>query len=127
MLPFHHHPDQGLGAGGTDENAALTAQLFLPAAGLLPQGFIGHDALLDPGGVGDLHVDELLGILGASGGQLGGGDAAAAEGLQKLLGSLFRLTPPTAMIIDEAPLFAATQQFLASQGLRVPQQVSLIW
>ena len=48
------------------------------------------------------------------------------EGLQKLLGSLFRLTPPTAMIIDEAPLFAATQQFLANQGLRVPQQVSLI-
>ena len=38
---LHHHPDQGLGAGGTDENAALAAQFFLPAAGLLPQGFIG--------------------------------------------------------------------------------------
>ena len=24
---LHHHPDQGLGAGGTDENAALAAQL----------------------------------------------------------------------------------------------------
>ena len=81
---LYHDPNQGLGAGGTDENAALAAQFFLPAAGLLPQGFIGHDALLDPGGVGDLHVDELLGILGAAGGQLGGGDAAAAEGLQKL-------------------------------------------
>ena len=81
---LHHHPDQGLGAGGTDENAALAAQFFLPAAGLLMQGFIGHDTLLDPGGVGNLHVDKLLGVLGASGGQLGGGDAAAAEGLQKL-------------------------------------------
>ena len=42
------------------------------------------------------------------------------------MGSLFRVTPPTALIIDEAPFFIATQQFLASRGIRVPQQVSLI-
>jgi DNA-binding LacI/PurR family transcriptional regulator len=48
------------------------------------------------------------------------------EGLQQLLDSLFRVTPPTAMIIDEAPLFAAVQQFFAARGIRVPQQVSLI-
>ncbi len=48
------------------------------------------------------------------------------EGLQNLLGSLFRVTPPTAMIIEEAPLFIAVHQFLANAGLRVPQQVSLI-
>lgn len=48
------------------------------------------------------------------------------EGLQELLRSLFRVTPPTALIIDEAPLFAATQQFLAGRGIRVPQQVSLV-
>ena len=48
------------------------------------------------------------------------------EGLHQLLDALFRVTPPTAMIIDEAPIFAAVQQFLASRGLRVPQQVSLI-
>jgi DNA-binding LacI/PurR family transcriptional regulator len=48
------------------------------------------------------------------------------EGLQEILTSLFHVTPPTAMIIDEAPLFAATQQFLAGRGIRVPQQVSLI-
>ena len=48
------------------------------------------------------------------------------EGLQALLTSLFRVTPPTAMIIDEASLFAAVQQFFASHGIRVPQQVSLI-
>lgn len=48
------------------------------------------------------------------------------DGLHELLNSLFRVTPPTAMIIDEAPLFAAVQQFLASRGIRVPQQVSLI-
>ena len=29
-------------------------------------------------------------------------------------------------IIDEAPLLAAAQQFLAGSGLRVPQQVSLL-
>lgn len=49
-----------------------------------------------------------------------------ADGLRELLESLFRVTPPTAMIIDEAPLFAAVQQFLAERGLRVPHQVSLI-
>jgi DNA-binding LacI/PurR family transcriptional regulator len=48
------------------------------------------------------------------------------DGLHEMLGSLFRVTPPTAMIVDEAPLFAAVQQFLAARGLRVPHQVSLI-
>ena len=48
------------------------------------------------------------------------------EGFQELLSSLFRVTPPTALIVDEAPFFVATQQFLASRGTRVPQQVSLI-
>lgn len=47
-------------------------------------------------------------------------------GLQALLRSLFRVTPPTAMIIDTAPLFTAVQQFLAGRGLRVPRHVSLI-
>jgi len=48
------------------------------------------------------------------------------EGFHELLQSLFRLTPPTALIIDETPLFAAAQQFLAGCGIRVPEQVSLI-
>lgn len=48
------------------------------------------------------------------------------EGLQQLLSKLFQVTPPTALIVDEAPLFIATQQFLAARGLRVPQDVSLI-
>lgn len=48
------------------------------------------------------------------------------DGLHELLESLFRVTPPTAMIVDEAPLFAAVQQFLAARCLRVPNQVSLI-
>jgi DNA-binding LacI/PurR family transcriptional regulator len=48
------------------------------------------------------------------------------EGFRKLLRSLFQVTPPTALIIDEVPLFAAAQQFLAESGIRVPQRVSLI-
>ena len=48
------------------------------------------------------------------------------EGFQERLSSLFRLTPPTALIIDEGPLFAAAQQFLAQRRIRVPQDVSLI-
>ena len=42
------------------------------------------------------------------------------------LESLFRVTPPTAMIIDEVPLLIAVQQFLAWRRLRVPIDVSLI-
>ena len=48
------------------------------------------------------------------------------EGLQKLLRELFRVTPPTALIIDSAPIFFATQQFLARHRMQVPEQVSLI-
>jgi DNA-binding LacI/PurR family transcriptional regulator len=48
------------------------------------------------------------------------------DGFQELMNSLFQVTPPTALIIDEASFFIATQQFLAGGGIRVPQQVSLI-
>ncbi len=47
-------------------------------------------------------------------------------GFHEVLSSLFRVTPPTALIVDEAAPFVATQQFLAGRGIRVPQQVSLI-
>ena len=48
------------------------------------------------------------------------------EGYQAILSSLFHLTPPTAIFADESFLFIAAQQFLARQGLRVPEDVSLI-
>lgn len=44
----------------------------------------------------------------------------------RCLEELFRVTPPTAMIIDETEFFFATQQFLSGRGLRVPEDVSLI-
>lgn len=47
-------------------------------------------------------------------------------GFQELLESLFRVTPPTALILDEAPLFTATHHFLAKRGIQVPQDVSLV-
>ena len=48
------------------------------------------------------------------------------EGFQARLEALFRVTPPTALIIDELPFFVAVQQFLARRGIRVPEDVSLI-
>lgn len=48
------------------------------------------------------------------------------DGLHARLESLFRLTPPTALIIDEAPFFVAAQHFLAQRGLAVPEHVSLV-
>ncbi len=48
------------------------------------------------------------------------------EGFHRCLKELFRVTPPTALIVDEAPLLVATQQFLGERGLRVPGDVSLV-
>ncbi|WP_435895991.1 substrate-binding domain-containing protein [Oceaniferula spumae] len=48
------------------------------------------------------------------------------EGFHKLLGELFRVTPPTALIIDEISMWVAAQQFLALNRIRVPEQVSVV-
>ena len=48
------------------------------------------------------------------------------KGLHSLLGSLFTITPPTALIIQEAPRVIAALQFFSERGIRVPEQVSLI-
>ena len=47
-------------------------------------------------------------------------------GFRTCLDSLFRTTPPTAMILGEPRLFAAARNHLAMRGLVVPKHVSLI-
>jgi DNA-binding LacI/PurR family transcriptional regulator len=49
-----------------------------------------------------------------------------AEGFHELLNSLFRTTPPTALIVDEAFQFYAAYHYLAQRNLRVPQHISLV-
>jgi len=39
---------------------------------------------------------------------------------------MFRVTPPSALIIQESVLFFAVRQFLSKHRIRVPQEVSLI-
>ena len=48
------------------------------------------------------------------------------DGFHGALDALFRVTPPTALIIDEAPFFVAAQQFLAHRRIRVPEEISLV-
>lgn len=48
------------------------------------------------------------------------------DDLQRCLDSLFRNTPPTAMIIDEAFLFNVVQQHLARLGVVAPRDISLV-
>ncbi len=48
------------------------------------------------------------------------------EGFQSCLESLFRITPPTALIVDEAAFFITALQFLGRQGIRIPEDVSLV-
>ncbi|MFZ9935497.1 MAG: substrate-binding domain-containing protein [Luteolibacter sp.] len=50
----------------------------------------------------------------------------SAEGLRRMLDELFRLTPPTALIIDEPFLFHAAREHLWRRGICAPEQVSLI-
>jgi DNA-binding LacI/PurR family transcriptional regulator len=44
----------------------------------------------------------------------------------RCLDSLFRHTPPTALLIDAMPLFVAAQQHLAQLGILAPRDVSMI-
>ncbi len=48
------------------------------------------------------------------------------DGIQKLLDEIFRLTPPTAIIVDESQIFISVQNNLARRGIFAPQHVSLI-
>ena len=48
------------------------------------------------------------------------------EDFYRMLDELFRVTPPTAMIIDEPFLFHAAKDHLARRGILAPEQVSLI-
>ena len=50
----------------------------------------------------------------------------SAEGLENCLDSLFRLTPPTALIVGQANYCLAVFAFLARRGLQVPGDVSVI-
>lgn len=49
-----------------------------------------------------------------------------AEGFHALLEALFRITPPTALIVNEPMQAVAVISFLAQRRLRVPQDVSLV-
>lgn len=47
-------------------------------------------------------------------------------GFHKCLDNLFRITPPTALLISDPILFSAAHQHLAQQGIVVPRDVSMI-
>lgn len=48
------------------------------------------------------------------------------EGIHTILDTLFRVTPPTMLLLDEAYLFHAVKHYLSQRGIRVPEDVSLI-
>jgi LacI family transcriptional regulator len=48
------------------------------------------------------------------------------DGFHQGLKSIFQITPPTALIVDESQFFLAALQFCANRGLRVPDDVSLV-
>jgi biotin operon repressor len=48
------------------------------------------------------------------------------EGLSHLLDELFRVSPPTALIFQEAQIFTAARYHLADRGIVAPRDVSLV-
>lgn len=48
------------------------------------------------------------------------------QGFHRCLETLFRTTPPTALIVDETQFFLAAMQFCSNRGLRIPRDISLI-
>lgn len=49
------------------------------------------------------------------------------EGLEKCLDALFRITPPTALLVNQTSDCAAVFFFLARRGLQVPRDVSVVF
>jgi len=48
------------------------------------------------------------------------------RGFRRMLDSMFKTSPPTAMIIEEVPHLFATLQFCGQRGIRVPEDLSLV-
>jgi DNA-binding LacI/PurR family transcriptional regulator len=48
------------------------------------------------------------------------------EGLGECLDQCFRLTPPTAIFVEEMSIFVGAQQHLAQRGILAPRHVSLV-
>lgn len=48
------------------------------------------------------------------------------QSFHAMLESMFRVTPPTALIVDEAEFFVAVMQFCIKRRLRVPEDLSLV-
>lgn len=48
------------------------------------------------------------------------------EGMKALLNSLFRVTPPTAIIVANVQFIAAIIQFLGNRRMAIPSQISLV-
>jgi DNA-binding LacI/PurR family transcriptional regulator len=48
------------------------------------------------------------------------------EGFHRLLDELFRISPPTALIIYEPCFYHAAKDYLARKGIRAPDQISLV-
>jgi hypothetical protein len=51
---------------------------------------------------------------------------STAQDLRRCLDSLYRINPPSALIIDEPCVFNMAQQYLARGGILAPQHVSLV-
>ena len=51
---------------------------------------------------------------------------SSPEGLEKLLISIFRITPPSALLFVEPASCVATLGFLGRKGLRIPRDISIV-
>ena len=79
-----------------------------------------------PGNIEQVFLDELAAHGLATGGYCLPEWEETPEGFHALLENLFRVTPPTALIIDETCFFHAATAYFARRGIRVPADVSIV-
>ena len=116
------------GAGPDKRPATLTATRRLFELGHRRIVYLARRArrLPEPGAVEKAYLAELA-VLGLTTSRYNLPDwEETVSGFHECLTSLFRMTPPTALVVDESQFFLAAQQFCARKGLRVPEDVSLI-
>ncbi|MFO1524108.1 MAG: substrate-binding domain-containing protein [Kiritimatiellia bacterium] len=112
------HDARGPGGHADDRSGALAG-----GADLYPQRAPGQPA-------GTHRVGASLAALAACGVKISPFNLPEWDetpaGLQTLLHSLFRVTPPTALVVMRPTWATGVLSFLATRGLRVPQQVSVV-
>ena len=107
---FRHVTRHLLGLGHRRIVLLVRPSRLIPTPGLPERAFLGE---LEQAGIktGSYNLPQWNGTI---------------DDLHRCVDALYKHTPPTALIIDESPIFLSVQHFLARRRILAPDQVSLV-